>query len=290
MGHTSTAMPGLRYSDRRKLAESGTLGDLSHEVVPDELAQALRVIAESGTMSDSAFEARLNRELMEHFGRGERWVGFFSGGSDVDGLLDAIEILAEQAAVVRFVPATRGRSHATIPDAEERINRAFERFRFGYRIERGEVRKIGSPALDLTIVGPALLAVQRVGWSEAERSFREALDHQRAGETDDALTAANAAVEAALKAAGMKGMTLKELARSFKTSGLVPGYLTNVPELIEDMLDRLHAARSTEGDAHGKAPGADEVPQPLADLGIYWAGAFIVYLADTAGGSDATAS
>ena len=63
MGHTSTAMPGLRYSDRRKLAESGTLGDLSHEVVPDELAQALRVIAESGTMSDSAFEARLNREL-----------------------------------------------------------------------------------------------------------------------------------------------------------------------------------------------------------------------------------
>ncbi len=281
------------------LAESGTLGDLSHDLVPDELALAIRVIAESGTRSDSSFEANFNRELMEHFGQGARWVSFFSGGSDVDGFLDAVEILAEQAAVeilaeqaavVPFVPAMLGRRRPTIPDAEEpkipdaeeRINRAFERFRFGYRIEAGKVRRVGSPALDVRIVGPALLAVQRAGWGEAERSFREALAHQRAGETDDALTAANAAVEAALKAAGIKGQTLKQLARSFKASSLVPGYLTNVPELIEDMLARLHAARSTAGDAHGKPPGADEVPQPLADLGIYWAGAFIVYLADTA--------
>ncbi len=264
------------------LAEGGTLGDLVHQRVPDELAQAIRVIADSGKLGDSAYEARFNRELTEHFGRGAQWPSFFSGGPDVDAFLDAVEILAEQAAVVRFVPASRGRSHRTIPDAEERINRAFERFRFGYMIENGNVRRIGSPALDEIVVGPALLAVQRPGWEEAERSYREALDHQRGGETDDALTAASAAVEAALKAVGMKGQTLKELARSFKGSGLVPGYLGTVPELVEDMLDRLHAARSQGGDAHGKESGAEEVPQALADLAVYWAGAFIAYLADTA--------
>jgi hypothetical protein len=277
---------GLRYSDRRSLAERGTLGDLGHDRVPDELAHSIRVIAESGIRADSGFETRLNRELMEHFGRGAEWFTFFFGGEDVDAFLDAVEILADQAAVVRFVPACRGRSHRTIPDAEERINRAFQRFRFGYQVEKGEVRRIGSPALDETVVGPALLAVRRPGWDQAERSFREALDHQRCGESDDALTAASAAVEAALKAIGMKGQTLKELARSFKGSGLVPGYLGNVAELMEDMLDRLHAARSQAGDAHGKNSGADGVPQALADLSVYWAGAFIAYLADTTTGPE----
>jgi hypothetical protein len=275
-------MARLRYSDRRVLAETGTLGDLAHGRVPDELAQAIRVIAEAGTLADSSFGTRFNRELMEHFGRGAQWVSFFSGGDDGDAFLDAVEILAEQGTRARFVsvPGRRGHNVSAIPDAEDRINRAFQRFRFGYMIERGEVRRVGSPALDDAVVGPALLAVQRPGWEQAERSFREALDHQRGGEADDALTAANAAVEAALKAAGMTGQTLKELARSFKASGLVPGYLGNLPELIEDMLDRLHAARSKAGDAHGKASGAEEVPQALADLAVYWAGAFIAYLAD----------
>jgi hypothetical protein len=274
---------GLRYSDRWKLAEDGTLGDLRHDRVPDELAQAMRVIAESGKRADVAFETRFNRDLMEQFGRGAQWMSFFSGGDDVDGFLDAVEILADHGRRGRFVsvPGRKGHTARSIPDVEERINRAFQRFRFGYMIEQGEVRRIGSPALDETIAGPALLAVQRPGWEEAERSFRESLRHQRGGETDDALTAAGAAVEAALKAAGMKGQTLKDLARSFTGSGLVPGYLSNVPELIEDLLDRLHAARSQAGDAQGKAAGADEVPQALADLAVYWAGAFVAYLAET---------
>lgn len=197
----------------------------------------------------------------------------------MDGFLDAVEILAEQGATPVPLLGYRGTA-VPIDDVEDRINRAFERFRFGYRIEGGEIRKIGSPALEKTIVGPALLAVQRPGWDEAERSFREALEHQRAGDHDDALTAANAAVEAALKAVGMRGGTLKELARDFTKSGLVPGYLANVPDLLEKLLDRLQAARSVEGDAHGKHPGAPDVPPELADLAVHWAGAFIAYLAD----------
>jgi hypothetical protein len=288
----------LRFSDRRRLAETGTLGDLSHDVVPPELAQAIRAMVET---ADPAVRERflelLTGELMEHFGRSGDWRGFFLSANDRDAtekFLDAVEIFMEFASKNVFQPIARGartgETRPPIPDVHDRVNRAFERFRFGYHVEGGEIRRIGSPALDEAIVGPALLAVQRSGWEEAERSYREALDHQRRGETDDALTAASAAVEAALKAAGMRGRTLKELARSFKGSGLVPGYLANVPELIEGLLDRLYAARSIEGDVHGNAPGAPAVPPELADLAIYWAGAFISYLADAtrseASGSD----
>ena len=44
--------------------------------------------------------------------------------------------------------------------------------------------------------------------------------------------------------------------------------------------NRSNAIRSIEGDAHGKKPGAPDVPQSLVNLAIHLAGAFIVYLAE----------
>ena len=132
------------------------------------------------------------------------------------------------------------------------------------------------------------MLLSQPGWEEAERSFREALPHQRgpASENDDALTAANAALEAALKAMGLNGSTLGELGRSLQASGYVPRHLVGVPKLLDDLLQRSNAIRSTEGDVHGKAPGASDVPQSLVNLTIHVAGAFIVYLAEVKGEVD----
>lgn len=210
----------------------------------------------------------------------ENWIQ----SSGLDDFLDLAELIVEEGPKPRKhtigYDAYYGKG---LENAEAALNALFERHRFGYRIERGDVHKIGSPALDQAVVGPALLAVQRSGWEEAERSYREALDHQRSGssENDDALTAANAAIEAALKAVGMKGANLGPLAASFKKSGLVPAELAGVPEALDALLKRSGAIRSSAGDAHGKEPGSPPVPQALSDLAIHWAGAFIVYLAET---------
>jgi len=51
---------------------------------------------------------------------------------------------------------------------------------------------------------------------------------------------------------------------------------------LDDLLQRSNAIRSTAGDAHGKAPGAGEVPQSLVNLAIHLTGSFIVYLAEVA--------
>lgn len=128
------------------------------------------------------------------------------------------------------------------------------------------MRKIGSPALDDVVVGPALLAVRRTGWEEAERSFREAIRHQRGGEdeNDDALTAANAALEAALKAAGLNGDRLSTLAKSFRNSDLAPSEFAGVPEALDTLLKRSGAIRDNHGDSHGKPLGAETVPSPDA--------------------------
>jgi len=269
----------LRYSERKRLAETGALGDLVHDRIPAEFAIALQnAIKRSEASVREDFESGLTHACVEYFGLDRGWQGFLID-RDAESVLDFLEILAQEGQRTRPTWGIAGNYPTpAMPGVEQRINDLLERFRVGYRMERGEMHKVGSPSLEAEVIGPALLAVQTGGWEEVERSFREALDHQRGGETDDALTAANAAVEAALKAVGLKGKTLKELAKAFRSSGRVPVYLARVPELLENLLDRLHAARSIEGDAHGKPPGADDVPQDLADLAIHWAGSFLVYL------------
>ena len=271
----------LRYSERKRLAERGSLDDLVHEEIPTPLRTAVTNLLERDVPFKGRFLRNVANELIEHFGRSQHWFAFVST-NDVDEFLDFLEIVCEQGS--RVARARRGSAPAAVyyPDITAKINNLLERHRFGYRIEGGEVRKIGSPALDEVIVGKALLAVQRPGWNEVENDYRKALGHQRAGEVDDALTSANAAVESALKAVAMKGTSLGPLAKSFKSSSLAPSYLADVPELLEDLLGKLMAARSTHGDAHGKAPGAQPGEQALADLAVYWAGAFVAYLAEIA--------
>lgn len=282
-------MSGLRYSDRATLAENGTLGPEATDSIPAKLQVAVDSIyseARSAGVVGGHFCRRIAANMSQHFGTHfTPW----PHGSDVNNFikanyrtlnqfLDFIEILIEEASTRWFYD---DKPYQAYPNIEDRLNRVFARHRFGYRVSNGEIRRVGSPALDAAVAGPALLATSREGWEEADRSYREALQHQRGGpdEQDDAITAAHAALEAAMKAAGLKGGHLDALAKSFRNSGMVPPQLEGVPEALDKLLKRSGSMRDSLGDAHGKAPGSEPVPTGVADLAIYWTGAFINYLA-----------
>jgi hypothetical protein len=277
----------LRFSERQRLTETGSLGpllDAPSEALTNAVVNVYRRGKNSGP--GQRFETAFRNNCIEHFGWTEvagQLIDLQVGALRTEEFLDFVEILVEEGSIEypQFSIASEWNEPA-INDAEGTINSLFERHRFAYRFEQGEIRKIGSPALDEEIVGPALLAVQRPGWEEVEKSFREAIQHQRgsADENDDALTSANAAVEAAMKAAGFQGANLGPLTKEFKKSSYVPAELKGVPEALDTLIGRSGALRSSHGDAHGKASGAAPVPQALVDLAIHWAGAFIVYLGD----------
>lgn len=226
------------------------------------------------------FKKKLNGHFLRHFGTSSSMpvLDFLHGHPSVPDYVDFAEIFVEEA-TKRW--GFDGTFAAVRPDAEATLNRMFVRHRFAFQLDAGLARQVGSPALDAFVVAPALQALARPGWEEAERSFREALHHQRGGpdERDDTLTAANAALEAALKAAGLRGDRLSSLAKSLRNSSLIPSQLGGVPEALDVLLKRSSALRDPMGDAHGKAPNSPEVPQEIADLAIYWTGAFINYLA-----------
>lgn len=298
-GLPSTAVDNLRYSDRRKLADAGSLGPLEYDKVPEKLRRALASVYVSTAREavvGQQFDKRVCSMCEQHFG--QTFYGVNSGASSkldnflnspstsVADVLDVVEILVEEA-VKPWQYTTGGGPQTFTADAEieQRINAVFTRHRFGYRLDGGQVVRIGSPAMDEAVVGPALLAVGRPGWEKADRSYRDALHHRRGApaERGAAITDAHAALEAAMKAAGLKGDTLASLSKSFRNSGMVLPQLEGVPDALDKLLKRSSAVRDDLSDAHGRGPGEPEVPPEIVDLAIHWTGAFIVYLSDAVG-------
>ena len=277
----------LRYSERKAISEAGALGDLRDEVSPDLRNAVALYLHYQGqrvqTEVRASFDSSVADQLGRHFGNAN--LSQALARPSTDDFLDVIEIVCEQA--VRRRPYSRFRRGSYLTEhqpfsanIEQDVNDLFDRHRLGYRIENGAVVPISSPLLDVEVVGPALLAVTRPGWDQVQRSFLEALDHQRrSDEHGEALTAANAAVEAALKAAGYSGATLGDLAKSFRNAPVAAGYSPQVVQTLVQLLQQLIAWRSHSGSAHGKAPEAGEPPPELVALAIHWAGAFIAYLA-----------
>jgi hypothetical protein len=281
----------LRYSERKRLAETGSLGDLD-EGVSTTLRNAIwlylhhaRARAESDVKT--AFDSAVSDALGRHFGVAkldEVWVT-----PDTAEFLDTLELVVEEGLIPRRYKKFSSRGHyeayraPCLPTIEADLNNLFDRHRCAFQVANGEIRPISSPLLDAEIVGPALLLVVRPGWEQVERSYREAILHQRrSGERHEALTSAAAAVEAALKATGYKGATLGDLARSFRSAPVASGYSPAIAERLSELLEQLMAWRSHSGSAHGKAPGSADPPPKLVALAVHWAGAFIAYLASTA--------
>jgi hypothetical protein len=284
----------LRYSERQEVAETGGLAPLEFDQVPDPFRRAFaHLVNQASGARDvgSGFSNGLAGALIEFFGlEAPIELDLMIDRYPTKEFLDIAEIAVEAAEAScqyeqrKKVPGGVKLQRSWKPAMEnfaDRFNELSDRHRLGYRLEGGEIQRVGSPALIETVVGPALLASQRAGWEHVERSYKEALRHQRGGaaENDDALTAANAALESALKAAGFTGPTLGHLAKAFKGSSIAAPQLRNMPDLLQDLLARSAAVRNIHGDAHGRAPGDDSyVPQELVDLAIHLTGSFIVYL------------
>jgi hypothetical protein len=284
----------LRYSERLAVSETGALPPLGFDEVPGALRVAvLHVVAEAtrDEIVGADFSRSLHSALVEHLGVNQdpAWA-FGLRDAQLPEFLDVIELVCEEA--TRERPYQRHVSRgggfelrtfhrAVLPAFAEKFNELSDRHRFGYHLVGDEIQRLGSPALVDVVVGPAVLAAEREGWDQVERSYREALHHQRGGpdENDDALTAAGAALEAALKAAGLDGNTLGQLSKAFRASPLAAPQLNGVPEMLQGLLERTSALRNIHGDAHGRAPGDHpDVPQELVDLAVHLTGAFIVYL------------
>lgn len=266
----------LLYSERKRLADTGSLGEWVYDRIPEVLGIALRVAVSKGSGYLEHFAwPHLTNECFDRYGTLDP-VSQITGTAETARVFDVLELKAASLRRAAMEGLLSGPDHDP-SNFDRRISYLFNLHRLGYVMDDGLIRSVSSPAMDAVAVGPALIEARVQTWEKAEVAYQDALVHLRGGENAEALTAANAAVEAALKAMGLEGDRLNPLLKNLKGSGHIPSYAAGIPEAVVSLANRLMAMRG-QGDAHGSAPDADEPPAALAALAVHWAGAIIVYL------------
>jgi len=166
------------------------------------------------------------------------------------------------------------------------VNARFKNAGVGYQFEGGNIVRVDSQYVHAEVVKPALELLGAPEFAEANREFRLAHDHYRAGKLRDCNTAALRSMETVLKVIcdvrGWPcdaGATVERLIAVVRANGLFPDYLGGYfDNLIGAMKAGLPKIRDRDG-GHGAAPGQAAVPAHVAGFALHLAASNIVLFA-----------
>ena len=218
-------------------------------------------------------------------------------GASVNDALDIIEAsfsyIDEIARRFRGHDRTRRGITATADDAINELNERFRRASVGYRFEDSKILRIDSELIHAEVVKPALRYLQHRGFEGPREEYLKAHAHYRAGETKDAITNANNALESTLKTICSQrsweypqGARASDLLRVVREKGLLPNYLDNsFDQLAATLKSGLPRVRNEEG-GHGQGPTPRKTPDYVAAYALHLAAAKILFLCEAHKGMD----
>jgi hypothetical protein len=195
----------------------------------------------------------------------EAW---FLGSGDIDKSLSLLELICREL------------SSEKVDD----INFRLRQNAIGYQFENGEIIKIDNQFVHAEVIKPALgLLSNDPIFGSADKEFKEAHRHYRAGENKQAVTLAGAAFESALKAICTlkkwpyeRGARATDLIKVVNANGLFPDFLDKgFDSYIAAIKTGLPGVRNDAG-PHGTAPTAPKVPDFIAAYALHLSAANIV--------------
>ena len=134
---------------------------------------------------------------------------------------------------------------------------------------------------------PALRFLYQDGFEGPREEFLRAHACYRAGDTKDAVTNANNALESTLKTicdergwAYEGGATASKLVKVVRTNGLLPDYLENSFEQLAATISSGLPKVRNEVAAHGQGATSRETPEYVAAFALHLAAAKIVFLVE----------
>ena len=300
------------YSYRRKVAK----GDVPDVFVYDKLPIELRVqivhiwMDAIGVYAMEDWDVIHNLVAREHGvfqlyreerggGSAERCESYLLRTSceeqiDTDRVLDLIEVsFIYIDRVIRNKGSFHVNQHRIKLSADEAIDELNERFRragVGYRYENGQIVRIDSELIHREVVRPALLYLHKPGFEGPRDEFLKAHRHYRAGETKDAITNANKALESTLRVICdqrgweyNRGARVSDLLKVIRSNGLFPDYLdTSFDQLVSILKSSLPVIRDRES-AHGQGSRAQDTPIYVTAYALHLAAANILFLAEAHG-------
>lgn len=171
---------------------------------------------------------------------------------------------------------------------EGAVNKVFEDWGFGFRGSGGKFERVDSSLLHDLTISEAQRLLPRVGYSPAERAFREALVLHRTGNEARSIHQATSALESVLKAA-VKRRKLKlpsksnvgALIQRLRENGGLPNVQAEILTRLTSLMESLSGPRNqTPNAGHGGAPGDTAATPHLAGFVLHTIGAALVFIVE----------
>ena len=294
-------MPVLElYSDRKRRAK-GLIPDVLTNDLPEGLRVQIVYILKRGIgerpnlawtrIHDMVAEGHGRFELAPGRTHDQRCITFLMHEPSVDRVLDFIEVSFRFIdRFVRRFPHLGRRQYgirSTATDSIEKLNERFRRAGVGYRFEDGNIIRVDSELIHSEVVRPALRFLHQDGFEGPREEFLRAHACYRAGDTKEAVTNANNALESTLKAiCDQKGWeydrrwTAPRLVKVVRANGLLPDYLENSFEQLAGVLKSGLTVVRNEESAHGDGATPRETPMYVAAYALHLAAAKILFLVE----------
>ncbi len=301
------------YSNRKRQAEkSGMPNVYQYDELPDELMVQIYYALQSGigrivhtgyaggpepypNVVWSYIENLVKRErgvtdlTPRDQGPEKNFLEYIRSESDIDRILDAIEIAVRQMQSASEEPYYGRNMRPKVAPVIEEINRRFREHDCGYEFagveSPGVIVKIDSQFIHAEVVEPAIATLHANGFSGPLDEFVKAHQEYRRGHHKDAMNEALKAFESTMKAiCGAKGWhyeqnwTAKMLIKALFDNGLIPTMLENYFNSIRTILESGVPTLRNKQSGHGQGAAVTAVPDYFAAFTLHLTAANIVFL------------
>jgi hypothetical protein len=170
-------------------------------------------------------------------------------------------------------------------EAISELNRRFREHEIGYQYNNGQIVRVDSSFIHAEVVVPALSLLSSQQFKGAEQEFRNAHEHYRKEEYEDAILDAQRAFESTMKIicdkcewSYEKG-NASELIDVVLENELIPKYLKNHLSGLKSVLIGVATIRNKTS-AHGKGTEIIDVPEHLVAYVLHLVASNIVFLVE----------
>ncbi len=213
------------------------------------------------------------------------FVHWMMNESDLDYILDAIEILGRIFHVIEDDKYRFGKNNYDASEPIEEINARLKESSIGYQLIEGEIIRVDSEFLHQEAIVPALRITADAAFAAVNAEFRAAHAAFRTAEFETCIIECAKAFESTLKVIGKErgwGIsqtdTAKKLLDAAYVAEFIPPHLQNEFTGIRTVLESSVPVIRNKSAAHGAGSQPRNVPEHLAAFQIQQTAAAILFL------------
>ena len=222
--------------------------------------------------------------------RHDELIAFFLGETDIERVLDAIELSFRYINYdqIRNAGFHDGPELAeTAKDVTNDLNSRFKEHGIGYQFVDGRIVRVDSEYLHSEAIRPALRVLRQKRYAGTQQEFLSAHHHYRKGETKEALNDCLKAFESVMKAICdsrrwnyPSNVTASGLIDICMKKELIPAFWQSHYSSLRNTLESGVPTARNKQSAHGQGTTPESVPDHLAAYVLNMTASAIVFLAE----------